>query len=360
METTTRRKRSRPTIYFLTLTFITTHVTGFSSAYHNVCIRNFRKRCTEQYLLSPTIPSLASANSLDTMWSDSSVIDDCSRIDDLSRIGRLKRRTSIILKRRTSIIINNLFPRFVRKTDLEDYEQRKQLWEEQFCTQESLRELFGENCNEFWGDLDAMTARRLYKTLLPRALLEMYRVGIKPEDLAPLAYRARLAAKLYVRERSEVPARVTAQILDGARSYKRYGKFQTSGMTYTQIWKKYEQMILDEIQDGVNMDDDAVTTKICLKILERSCETNERVDKWIFRGEAKNAKNKVMMQEQMQDLSTVIYQLEQEVQEILQPTEKTEAERRITRFKILRTLVRARRRLEPNRLKGKDIEVLQP
>lgn len=343
-----KRKRSRPCLYFLTLTFIISQATGFSSSHSSLGCTNSRKGYTEQYVSSP-IPSLISTNSLDATWCDNSVIDDCSRI------ARWKRRT-----RNT---INNLFPKkVIKKIDLEDYERRKQSWEAQYCTLESLRELFGENRNVFWGDLDAGTARRLYKTLLPRALLEMYRVGIKPEDLAPLAYRARLAAKLYVRERSEVPARVTAQILDGARSFQQYGKFQTCGMTYPQIWEKYERMIVDEIQDGEKMDDDAVTTQICLKILERSCVTNQRVDKWLLRGDAKTAESKVLMQEQMQDLTAVIYELEQEVQEILEPTERTEAERRIATFRVLRTLIRAKKRLDSMQRRDiiADVKHVQP
>jgi len=287
--------------------------------------------------VSPTTGVLISAafDSLDVSLSENSFWDDGSE-----RIERWKRKT-----RDT---IYKLIPISAKKKTVgeESYEQTKKEWEAQFCTLESLRELFGENQNKLWGDLDAATTRRLYKILLPRALLEMYQVGVKPEDLAPLAYQARLAAKLYTRERSQVPARVFAQTLDGVRSFKKFGKFQTTGMTYTQIWSKYEQIILEEMGDG-EIDDDSVTAQICLKILERSCHTNSHVDNFFIKNGEKSHAQRAMMEEQMQDLSTVIHQLENEVRELLEPVvQRTEIEREASRVKTLRLLVRAKRRLD--------------
>lgn len=254
-----------------------------------------------------------------------------------ARIERWKRKTQ------------DAMHKFAKKKtiDEEEYEQTKAEWEAQFCNLESLRELFGENQNKLWGDLDASTTRRLYKILLPRALLGMYQVGLKPEDLAPLAYQARLAAKLYTRERSQVPSRVFAQTLDGVRAYKKFGKFQTTGMTYPQIWSKYERIIMDEIEDEDDVDDDAVTAQICLKILERSCQTNSQVDNFFLKNTEGSGASNALMQEQMQDLSTVIDQLEREVKDLLEPVvKKTENERQTSRMKTLRLLVRAKRRLD--------------
>ena len=154
-----------------------------------------------------------------------------------------------------------------QKKEEEDYERRKHEWSSHYTNVDSLRQLFGENRNQLWGDLDATTSRRLYKTLLPRALLEMHKLGIKPEDLAPLAYKARLAAKLYARERSQLPVRVGAAAFDGYRQWRRYGKFQPLGMTYPQVWDKYETMILQEMgRDQYNdLTVEDVTAKICLK-----------------------------------------------------------------------------------------------
>jgi len=84
-----------------------------------------------------------------------------------------------------------------------EYQKRKTDWANRYTSLQSLKDTFGKNKNRFWGDLDAASARRLYKTLLPKALLELVHSGVRPEDLAPLAYQARVAAKQYARYRSQ-------------------------------------------------------------------------------------------------------------------------------------------------------------
>lgn len=251
-----------------------------------------------------------------------------------------------------------LVPKTKHKKEEEDYERRKQEWTTRYTNVDSLRQLFGENRNKLWGDLDATTSRRLYKTLLPRALLEMHKLGIKPEDLAPLAYKARLAAKLYARERSQLPARVGAAAFDGYRQWRRYGKFQPLGMTYPQVWDKYETMILQELGKDQHNDltDEDVTAKICLKILERSCQTNERVDRFLFRRSPNEDDNSLSSlridQDQVRieherDLATIIEQLERDVHELLKPIPtRHEREWRASRIQTLRLLVRAKKRLD--------------
>jgi hypothetical protein len=176
-----------------------------------------------------------------------------------------------------------------------DYQRRKAAWAARYTSVDALRTTFGSNRNLVWGDLDAATARRLYKTLLPKALLELYNtgVGVHPADLAPLAYQARVAAKLYARERCALPARVAANLYDGFRQWRRYGSFDMAGMSYQQVWNKYAKSILDDEECAIpvaaggagafdGLDESDVTAKICLKILERSCETNQMIDKWVF------------------------------------------------------------------------------
>lgn len=193
-----------------------------------------------------------------------------------------------------------------------------------------------------WGDLDASTCRRLYKTLLPRALLELYRLGLEPQDLAPLAYKARVAAKLYARERCIVPARLWAMGFDGVRAWKKYNRFQVAGMSYDQVWEKYEQEIMDEIENTEGLTEEDVTAKICLRILERSCTTNEGVDKLFLRESDAKA-----MEEQQQDISNITQQLEKDVRAILDPLHKTAPSvMSAQRVKALRHVVRAKRRLE--------------
>ena len=245
--------------------------------------------------------------------------------------------------KKTKQRVTNLFPKTKKKQEEDDYERRKQEWTNQYTNVDSLRKLFGENRNKLWGDLDATTSRRLYKTLLPHALLEMHKLGIRPEDLAPLAYKARLAAKLYARERCEVPARVCAATFDGYRQWRRYGKFQTFGMTYPQVWDKYESMIMDELGQDGDMTDEDVTAKICLKILERSCQTNERIDKFLLRP---GSHGEQAQKERELDLTTVIDQLERDVRELLKPLPHHEKEWRASRIKTLRLLVKAKKRLD--------------
>lgn len=109
-----------------------------------------------------------------------------------------------------------------------DYLIRRENWANRYTSLQSLRDTFGTNKNRLWGDLDAASARRLYKTLLPKALLELVQAGVQPEDLAPLAYQARVVAKLYARERCQLPSRILAAMFDGFRTLRRYGRFQVS------------------------------------------------------------------------------------------------------------------------------------
>jgi hypothetical protein len=232
-----------------------------------------------------------------------------------------------------------------------DYQRRKEEWANRYTNLDSLRDTFGANRNKVWGDLDAATARRLYKTLLPSALLELVKMGVQPQDLAPLAYSARVAAKLYARERCQVPSRVGAQLFDGFRQFKRYGKFQTAGMSYDQVWEKYHKVIMDDCcadsnGNGKDCDDcpglteQDVTAKICLKILERSCVSNENVDRWVLTPNDN---------QQKQDLQHITKKLEKDVRKLLLPValaEPNETPKALTiqRYKLLRILARARKR----------------
>ena len=258
-------------------------------------------------------------------------------------------------------------------SSLDDYEKRKREWAAQHTSVDALRKRFGENRNQVWGDLDATTSRRLYKTLLPKALLELYRVGLRPQDLAPLAYQARLAAKLYARERCVVPARWAAQGYDGFRQWQRYGAFQCQGMTYDQVWHKYyQQAILHEADQptsttttttiataepthsekknnkNVDLAEEDVTARTCLKILERSCATNERIDQWVLGSVGgMTSKDAAAMEEQQEqellDLATITQQLEQDVFDVLEGHKRDHTAKRTG---TLRLLARAKRRFQ--------------
>ncbi|KAL7508382.1 hypothetical protein ACHAXN_009173 [Cyclotella atomus] len=197
--------------------------------------------------------------------------------------------------------LNNL------NTNSTDYQRRKAAWAAKYTSLSTLRSTFGSNKNRFWGDFDPATTRKLYHTLIPRALLALHDMGLSnPDELAPLAYQARMAAKKYARERSRLPGRIGSMVYDGWRQWRRYGKWKFDGMTWEQIWDKYENQILKEtvmvdkngndrlsldgeesdgmesaviMTEGEGLNDEDLTAKICLRILERSVVTNEMIDK---------------------------------------------------------------------------------
>ena len=263
------------------------------------------------------------------------------------------------------------------KTEISD---ARKAWERKYCSVAGLRESFGTNRNVIWGDFDASITRRLYKCLLPVALLELYETGhVPPQDLAPLAYRARVAAKLYARERSHVPARLAAAAFDGYRQWRKYGRFDSNGMSYDQVWNKYAAMIAQEKSSKARISDatppsiqdvdenDSVTAKICLKILERSCHSNEMIDRLVLKHQKSGKfKNDVMTRRQrrqdLQELRQVSEQLERDVQLLLQQPDKfidreeednrsmipvslSEQKQQAQKFRALRAVARVKRRI---------------
>jgi len=202
--------------------------------------------------------------------------------------------------------------------NLAEYEIRKEDWANRYTSLQSLRETFGTNKNRLWGDLDAASARRLYKTLLPKALLELVQVGVQPEDLAPLAYQARVVAKLYARERCQLPSRILAALFDGFRTLRRYGRFQPVGMSYHQVWAKYEAQVLEDLEEaGIEdnqelIDANVAVRKICLRILESSCRTNTNVDKWVLPSNPTEDKDN-------EELMKISQTLENDVRKLLHP-----------------------------------------
>jgi len=198
-----------------------------------------------------------------------------------------------------------------------EYQRRKDEWAAKYTSMESLRKRLGRNQNSVWGDLDAGTARRLYKTLLPSALLELYKIGVRAEDLAPLAYSARKAAKLYSRYRCQIPSRVFAHLYDGFRQWRRYGSFDITGISYQQIWEKYSQAIWEESDcDDEDLTYEDLSSRTCLRILERSCATNQIVDRFCI--------SKKRSEEDLKDLQHITNQLESDLHELLRPVRSSE------------------------------------
>jgi hypothetical protein len=213
----------------------------------------------------------------------------------------------------------------------EQHLERLEGWATKYTNVETLRSEFGSNKNKLWGDLDSVSSRKLYHVLLPRALLGLHELGVMDlEDLAPLAYEARVAAKQYARERCAVPGRLGAMLFDGWRQWRSYGKFNPKGMSWDQIWAKYETQLLQDyddfhkhdVDDMDDMDDERLTRDICLKILERSCITNDKIDR-LFSSSSKSSSlsssssNKGRLQKE-HDIKQIARKLDQDVQHLLQ------------------------------------------
>jgi hypothetical protein len=88
---------------------------------------------------------------------------------------------------------------------------------------------------------------------------------------------ARHAARLYARERCALPARIIAAGYDGFRHLRQHGSWNSSGVTWDALWLKYEAQIRRELGGGA--DEAAVRDAVCLRILEKSCCTNQMFDR---------------------------------------------------------------------------------
>jgi len=147
-------------------------------------------------------------------------------------------------------------------------------------TVEQLRALHGRSPT-WWGDLTPAEARELYHSLLPYNLLNSstpYTLG----ERARLAVAARHAARLYVRERTVLPATIGCELFDGARTLIKQGAFQPSGMTEDQIFAKYAAaagLDLEELERSASSAaPDEAHSEVFLTILRKACTTNRHVD----------------------------------------------------------------------------------
>jgi hypothetical protein len=200
-----------------------------------------------------------------------------------------------------------------------EYEQRRQQWMERYGSLEALQSTFGTGA-----DLSPEQTRRLYHALLPRSLLGLYEWELmNPEELAPMAYHARIAAKQYARSRSVWYARAFTALVDQYRNLRGQlgDNHKSASMTWEQIWSKYEAQIVREEcahvletddtnkKKKIEFQDHDLTMRIYLRILEKSCATNQAFDQ-MFLTTSNNT-------DELDVLSQVGLQLEQDVREIL-------------------------------------------
>lgn len=203
---------------------------------------------------------------------------------------------------------------------------------------QTLRKIFGTNKNKWWGDLDAETTRILYHTLLPRALIRLHAQGLEPEALAPLAYEARMAAKRYARERCRVPARMMAVAYDGLRHWRKYGKWSSDGLSWDQLWEKYESQIIREHQ--LSHSTQFLKTQVSLRILESSCKTSKVVDKIVLR----DANNKKRKSDIAREVLAVANQLDREIHDLLEQQKQQSLPGRARQIFLMRLVIQTKRR----------------
>jgi hypothetical protein len=75
---------------------------------------------------------------------------------------------------------------------------------------------------------------------------------------------------------TDAPLRLSCQLYDGFRHLKSYGRWSWTGMTYEEIWDKYERQIREELGPGA--EEPEVNRCVALRILYKSCQTNKMFD----------------------------------------------------------------------------------
>jgi len=207
----------------------------------------------------------------------------------------------------------------------QDYERRRKLWLDRYGSVEALESTFSDIGKS---SLSPEQTRQLYHSLLPRSLLGLYEMELmKPEELAPLAYEARIAAKQYARSRCVWYGRLWTSLFDQYRNLRSRGRFsKQSSMSWEEVWSKYEAQIVEEecMKDlnatngkklqmcKANLNEEDLTMRIYLRILERSVVTNEAWDKAFLKQKQSNRGAQVNQQ-----LQAMANQLDKDVLTIL-------------------------------------------
>ena len=229
-------------------------------------------------------------------------------------------------------------------------QRRKNRWIRRYGTVEALQQTFGTGPP--WGDLSPTQTRSLYHTLLPRSLLALNEMGlVNAADLAPLAYEARIAAKNYARSRCVWTGRVGVFLVDQYRSLRDKGRLMrpgtSSSMSWEEIWSKYESQILKEqMERGIELDEDELVMQTYMRILEKSCSTNQVFDDLFLRENDDD-----MEGDDGISLESIASRLENDVRALLlSPKEITQAEK--TEKKWLKRQRKEREKEERLRMKA--------
>jgi hypothetical protein len=130
-----------------------------------------------------------------------------------------------------------------------------------------------------FSDWSCQQTRRFYREQLP-IIVRMDETNsankIPLEIRARAAAQARIALRLYARERCVFSGRVAAELYDGLRHFCDHGVWATQGMTWEQLKSKYIEEA--KLQLGLGSLNEAVLEFAYQRIIERSSSTNSLID----------------------------------------------------------------------------------
>lgn len=131
----------------------------------------------------------------------------------------------------------------------------------------------------WWGDLNTHHTRYLYHQLLP-VYHPFYVSKVPPETLALMAYQTRKAVKRYVRHRSRFHVRWMSILTDLIRHLLQKKKWRPSGLTFSELWDKYEKQLRST---HPHLSSEELHRQTALLILQKSCHTNPWIDHMTLR-----------------------------------------------------------------------------
>mmetsp|Transcript_27358 Transcript_27358/g.35522 ORF Transcript_27358/g.35522 Transcript_27358/m.35522 type:complete len:269 (+) Transcript_27358:119-925(+) len=148
-----------------------------------------------------------------------------------------------------------------------------------FSTLDHFRKTYGERrCH--LGDLGFRCARHFYHYVLGTSLTNVdCKSHISLEKRAKMAFYTRKAAKIYTRERSILISRYLCDLYDGIRHLYHHGTWSGDGLTWEEVYFKYENTVLQQMPD---LEGDELAFRVYLKILEKSHQTNQIFDKLLL------------------------------------------------------------------------------
>lgn len=144
-----------------------------------------------------------------------------------------------------------------------------------FLSLQEYRYYYGKK-EYLFGDMNMKNTRATYHKLLPTYSYDyLNEYENQPEVLAEKASFARSSAKLYVRERSYMYIKWLSIFIDGFRHWLYYGRWSSTGMSYQELWTKYEKKVRLQHPE---MTEEELRKKVASTILEKACSTNPKID----------------------------------------------------------------------------------